>query len=290
MGGRSTDLRAVWLVGLVGLLTLGGCRGPAFFTTVTEARRLASALHVQFTRAVDASNRAVMSAGGPDSATIAKDAAQALTETRRLAGTLRPVLQQGGLQAEVGHLDTFIEAFRVYETLNAEILALASDSTNLKAQRMAAGAGQQAADAFRDALAESVAGAGPAASLLAAKARMAVMEIQVLESRHIPEPEDAAMTTLEAAMAGSERTARMALDELGSQVPAGRGASLDAAGAALDRFAATHAEVIALSRRNSNVRSLALSLGQQRAHTIACETALQALDAALAQYSFSGTR
>ena len=49
-------------------------------------------------------------------------------------------------------------------------------------------------------------------------------------------------------------------------------------------------ELVSLSRRNTNVRSLALSLGQRRTLTAACEESLQALQDALAKRGLSATR
>ena len=52
----------------------------------------------------------------------------------------------------------------------------------------------------------------------------------------------------------------------------------------------TNAEIVALSRRNSNVRSLALSLGKKRTVTAECDESLQALEDALARHHFAATR
>ena len=60
--------------------------------------------------------------------------------------------------------------------------------------------------------------------------------------------------------------------------------------AALDRFLAVNAEIVVLSRRNSNVRSLALSLAQKRVLAAQCEDALRALEDALAKRGLGGTR
>ena len=51
-----------------------------------------------------------------------------------------------------------------------------------------------------------------------------------------------------------------------------------------------NAQIVALSRRNTNVRSLALSLGQKRTLTAACEDSLRALEDALAKRGFTATR
>jgi hypothetical protein len=67
-------------------------------------------------------------------------------------------------------------------------------------------------------------------------------------------------------------------------------AQLDAASAALDRVLSIHKEIITLSRRNSDVRSLALSLGEKRKVTAECEAHLQALEDALAKHEFTATR
>ncbi len=49
-------------------------------------------------------------------------------------------------------------------------------------------------------------------------------------------------------------------------------------------------EIVTLSRRNSNVRSLALSLGRKRTVTAECADDLRALEQALAKHEFSATR
>jgi hypothetical protein len=65
---------------------------------------------------------------------------------------------------------------------------------------------------------------------------------------------------------------------------------LDAAKAALNRFDQLSAELVALSRRNSNVRSLALSLRRTPALVAACDGSLAQLQDALAKDGFTGTR
>jgi hypothetical protein len=77
---------------------------------------------------------------------------------------------------------------------------------------------------------------------------------------------------------------------LKAQLPPAAGPQLAAASAALDQFAMVNAEIVSLSRRNSNVRSLALSLGKKRTVTAECEDLLQALEDTLASHHFAATR
>jgi hypothetical protein len=60
--------------------------------------------------------------------------------------------------------------------------------------------------------------------------------------------------------------------------------------AALARFGALNAQLIELSRRNSEVRSLALSLGEKRTLAAECEARLSALKEHLEKHTFPATR
>jgi len=191
-------------------------------------------------------------------------------------------------------LNEFNTAFAEYRALDTTILGLAVENTNLKAQRLSFGSAHEAADALKTAV-EAVTPRVPAkdmwrAKALATAAVASVREIQVLEAPHIAEADDAAMTRMEKEMAALEAAAGSALETLGSLVPRESRPQLTAATAALDRFMSVNAEIIALSRRNSNVRSLALSLGQKRTLTARCEEALHALRDALSNRKLGGTR
>jgi len=91
-------------------------------------------------------------------------------------------------------------------------------------------------------------------------------------------------------MTASEAAVQNALDALRKRLPPSAGAELTAATAAFERFKWTNVEIVCLSRRNSNVRSLALSLGRKRTVTAECDDHLRALDEALSKHEFSATR
>ena len=261
---------------------------------VSEARQLSADLLVQFTKAADAANRAVMADTDDASVAFAKEAGQTTAAIQKDVDTLTPLLQTLGYSDETRLLKEFSARFAEYQALDRRILDLAVENTNLKAQRLAFGPAQEAANAFRDAL-KAIPSAAPAkdvwhAEALAARALTTVREIQVLQAPHIADADEAVMTRMEKAMATSELEARRSLDALRALTPEASKAQLDAATAALTRFMELNAQIIALSRRNTNVRSLALSLDQKRSMTVSCEESLHALQAALAKRGYTGVR
>jgi hypothetical protein len=261
---------------------------------LVEANRLAADLLVQFTKAGDAANRAVMADTDETSVAFAREAEQATQTVQRDTAALGPILMGLGYSNETRLLEEFGGRFAEYRALDQSILALAVENTNLKAQRLSFGPAQEAADAFRDSL-EAVAASDPAkdtwrVKALAATAVANVLEIQVLQAPHIAESDEAAMTRIEKRMATSEAAARSALEMLARLVPPVSRPQLAAATAVLERFAGLNSQIIALSRRNTNVRSLALSLGKKRMLTAACEDSLRALQDALAKRGFPATR
>jgi hypothetical protein len=261
---------------------------------LVEANRLAADLLVQFTKAGDAANRAVMADTDEASVVFAREAEQATQTVQRDTDALGPILLGLGYSNETHLLEEFGSRFAEYRALDRSILDLAVENTNLKAARLSFGPAQEAADAFRDSL-EAVAASAPAkdtwrVKALAATAVANVREIQVLQAPHIAESDEAAMTRMEKRMTILEAAARSALGMLASLVQPASRLQLAAATAALDRFAGLNSQIIALSRRNTNVRSLALSLGKKRMLAASCEDSLRALQDALAKRGFSATR
>jgi hypothetical protein len=283
----------VWTV-MILVAVAAGCSDGSSLERLLKAQRLSSDLLVRFATATDAANRAVMAGNDEMAAEFAREAELATEKVQRDADALKPLLAALGYTDESRLLEEFIGQFSEYRELDRAIRGLAVENTNLKAQRISFGPAQKEADAFRDAL-ESVARTSPAkdaaqVKALTATALSAVREIQVLQGPHIAEADDAAMTRLEDRMASSEELARGALQTLAGLLPPASRPQLDGATAALDRFHDLNAELIALSRRNSNVRSLALSLGKKRMLTAHCEETLHAIQDALRKHTFSGTR
>jgi hypothetical protein len=274
------------------ILSLGaliGCNVNSFLQEVSQARDLSADLLIQFTKASDAANRAVMADTDEASITFAREAEQAKEKVQIDIDALKPLLERLKYSDEGGLLQKFVDRFTEYRELDRRILDLAVENTNLKAQRLSFGPAQQAADSFRDSL-TSVAPLVPAdkwrVEALAATAIAKVLEIQVLQAPHIADADDAVMARMEKSMATSEAAARNTLTTLSTLVETKSRPRIASANAALDRFMAVNQQIISLSRRNTNVRSLALSLNQKRKVTSECENALHALRDALSKRGF----
>jgi hypothetical protein len=271
-----------------------GCDVNSALERVSEARQVSADVLVQFTKAADASNRAVMADTDGASVAFAREAEQAKQTAQTNVDALGPILQGLNFSDELRLLQEFVSQFASYRELDRRILDLAVENTNLKAQRLSFGPAQEAADSFRDAL-ESVAPADAAkdpwrVKALVATAVATVREMQVLQGPHIAEADDAVMTRMEKRMATSEAAARAALSTLAPLVQPASRPRLAAATAALDKFVGLNAQIMALSRRNTNVRSLALALNEKGKVTGASEHSLQSLRDALAKRGFYGTR
>jgi hypothetical protein len=276
--------------------TSAGCRNGSglVLTQEVEARRLVSNVRIQFSKAADASNRAVMADTDEASGAAAREAEQAIQAIERDVEALQRTLQALTYRDEIRHLDMFKARFVEYRRLDGDILPLAVENTNLKAQRLAFGPAREAVTTFRQSLeaaARSVTSKNTCCvEALVATATASVLQIQVTEARHIAESDEGAMSGMEGEMAASETAAAKALAALKDLLPPAAGPPLSAAAAAFDRFKAINTELVTLSRRNSNVRSLALSLGRKRTVTAECDEALHALEETLAKHDFTATR
>jgi hypothetical protein len=272
-----------------------GCHGqsaPAL-VELDRARHLAAEIRIQFNKASDAADRAVMADTDEASIEFANAATSATGVVKQDAVALQQALQDLGYEKESALINGFDGQFAQYQVVLHEVLTLAVENTNLKAQRLSFGPARQAADGFRKALVGVGSSVGPKdacrAEHLIAEASLAVREIQVLQAPHIAEATDAAMTEMEKEM--NDRRARIsaALEALAKLVPANMPALGDAR-AAFDAFGKVSDDIVKLSRQNTNVRSLDLALRSVPTVTAACDEQLRKLQEALDGESAKATR
>ena len=104
---------AVFIAGVVSAFT----NTPPVLTQLLEARRLASDMHVQFSKTADAANRAVIGDTDVAAAAAADEANGARQVIERDVETLRPILQSLGYDQELAALAGFVAQFDEYRRL-----------------------------------------------------------------------------------------------------------------------------------------------------------------------------
>jgi hypothetical protein len=124
----------------------------------------------------------------------------------------------------------------------------------------------------------------------ASQALVAAFKIHRLQGRHIVEASDEEMSRIEAEMKTLDRQVIDGLNALSSLGGETQKATVDEAQAAYAEFEHIGEKILELSRRNSDVQSFAVSLGEKRKATAMCRDRLNALQESIQSYRFTATR
>jgi len=120
-------------------------------------------------------------------------------------------------------------------------------------------------------------------------AEVGALRIQTLLPPHIAEESDKRMDELEALMTTEDTQVRQNLESLAALPKVRTDPDLAAAKARYAEFSHLRAQIVALSRENSNVRSLSISLNQKRKAMLVAQAALSALQEAILAEPIAGT-
>jgi len=116
------------------------------------------------------------------------------------------------------------------------------------------------------------------------------LKIHYLQAPHIAAANDDQMDKIEAEIRQQNDVIKSSLSKLKLLVPKDKQASLGEAEAAYDELARVTAEVVNLSRQNTNIKSFELSLGRKRKVTAQCDEVLKRLEQVVRSKTFTGTR
>jgi hypothetical protein len=243
--------------------------------------------------ASEAEKSAVMAITDEDSQKYADQARAATADVERERNELGQLLDAGGTQREKDTLAQFSKSFTDFQRVDSDLLALAVKNTNIKAYNLAFGPAADAITEMNDALSRLVSKSAPtpdarAVAPLAFGAQTAALRIQALLAPHIAEESDAKMDAMEARMTRDDQEVRKDLDGMAALPMFNGDADLATAASAYARFSEVRAKIIPLSRENTNVRSLAISLDQKRKVMFLCQDALASLQQAISEESIPG--
>jgi hypothetical protein len=269
----------------------GQQRDPARALALKASRvDLVGAMLAGLASASEAEKSAVLAITDQDSQAFADQARAATAEVERERQELGKLL---ATQGERDLLAQFTEAFANLQRIDEEVLGLAVKNTNLKAYALAFGPAADAQAELDAALARVLAKRAqaldaPRVAQLAFGARLGLLRIQALLAPHIAEESDAKMDQLEAVMAREGRQVQRDLDGL-EALPALQGdTDVATAVSSFAHYRDLEVRILALSRENTNVRSLSLSLNQKRKAMTVSLDALNALRQAILEEPIAG--
>ena len=241
----------------------------------------------------EAEKSAVLAITDQESQKYADQARATTADLERERRELEELLKVGGAQGEKDLLAQFSQAFTEFQRIDNEVLSLAVKNTNVKAYGLAFGPATDALKEMNAALSRLVAAhvdlpEAKKVMLLAFGAQISALRIQTLLPPHIAEESDQKMDALEAQMATEDAQVRKNLDGLAALPELTGDADLATAASRFARFAKIKTQILALSRENTNVRSLAISLNQKRKAMLLCQEALEALKRAILEEPIRG--
>jgi hypothetical protein len=260
---------------------VGACGQPALVLQMEKVGLVNSIQH-RLLESLDAEKSAVLARTDEESVEFAAQSKHSTEEIDRLTARLAELIARSARPDEREKLGVFTAKWEELKAVDARLLALAVANTNLKAAHLAARDASAALDRFIgsvDAMTLACTDVAVVRSLAAAATALA--RIQSLLFVHIPESSEAEMTTLETRIRALGATVDAALRDAAPAIPSGAsGAATDAAQAWAE-YQRIMAEVIRLSRLNTNVISFDVSTHEKRSAMKGCEEALADLRGAI---------
>jgi hypothetical protein len=287
---------AVLLLFVGVVLLFGRERGPdARIAFLAQRIDLVGRMQLGLASASEAEKSAVLAITDQESQKFADQARASTAEVERERRELAGLLDHGGTQQEEDLLAQFSQHFGEFQRIDDELLGLAVRNSNLKAYALTYGAAADALDEMSAALSRMVGANADSKDAkqvmsLAFGAEIAVLRIQTLLPPHIAEASDARMDELEARITREDEQVRSDLQGLGALPKLQGNADLALAESRYGQFREIQKQILALSRENTNVRSLSISLNQKRQVMLVCHDLLGSLQEAIRKEPTPGVR
>jgi len=299
---RPSASDALWMAAgaaillLFGLLVLFFGKEPdrnALLAARAQRVDLVDRMQLALVSASEAEKSAVLAITDQESQAFADQARAGTAEVERERQELAELLNKDGTRGEKDLLAEFSQRFRAFQQVDNELLGLAVKNTNLKAYALTFGPAASALDEMSAALSRLVSANADARTAkkvmsLAFGAETGALRIQTLLPPHIAEASEPRMDELEARMTREDQQVRSNLEGLGALPKLKDDADLAVAASRYAQFREIKSQVLALSRENTNVRSLSISLNQKRKVMLACHDVLSSLQDAIRKEPVEG--
>lgn len=265
------------------------------YLNVIKKKEILSQMRVNLYKSVEMEKSAVMALTDAESQDFASQSFAASAAVDQDLVQMQTLVDATSLQDEEKIISEFKNCWSEFQTLDQVILELAVQNTNLKAAALSEEKGGAAMQRFELALkdvmrsnpqtTEEVRVAGAAWHAIAA-----CRQIVNLLNSHIAEINNEKMDQIELQIKVAEKDVAQSLDELGAIAEGENLDALSQARAAFLEFMEVTAKVRELSRKNSNITSLELSLGKKRIISAQCAEILTAFLNAVQSRPFKSAR
>jgi hypothetical protein len=287
LNSNSIFLMAVGAVlGAIMLLSIAYIRGGGPAESESRARlkilKLIPRIRIGLASATESEKNAAVAETDQASKNFADQAHAATSSVEHDIGELAALVAGFGTDSEKELFSGFSRVFAEFKQIEDGLLDLFGKNTNVKAYDLAFGPVVQVIEDQNGALNRLVAANtgtsnATAVAMQALKVQVGVLRIQALLAPHIAEADDGKMDRLETAMSAHDREVRDNLERLGGIGRIRDRPALEAAMAGYEKFTAIRKDVLALSRQNTNVRSLAILMNRKLKVDNMCQETLEKL-------------
>ena len=254
---------------------------------------LLSAMRVNLLQTIEAEKNAVLATTDEASMGFADLARQAAAKVEAGRQKLNDIVAQVNSSEEKQTLENFNSTWAQFQTREHEILELATQNTNIKAQKLSSGKCASDVKKLESDL-TNVIQQGINENRIdnsvrfAYEALTASLHILALHQSHIYAAQDEEMNKIEGEIYAYDKAARRALAALETDPAANN--HVRTAKDAYDRFMKQTTEVLRLSRLNTNIKSTELSWGKQSLVAVQCENLLASLQDSVRHRQWGGTK
>jgi hypothetical protein len=259
----------------------------------TSRVNLVSRMRLALASASEAEKSAVLAITDKESQTFAGQSRAATAEVEQARQELAELLKDGGTQGEKELFNRFSELFVEFQNIDKDLLDLASKNTNIKAYGLAFGPAAAELNKMNIALSQMIASNTVSPEerqvmSLAYGIEISGLRLQTLFPPHIAEESDQKMDEMEALMYKEDKQIRKNLEELAALPKLEQKANLTTAVSCYAAFSKIKTQILALSRENTNIKSLSISLNRKRNVMLLCQDTLNELQQAIMHEPIEG--
>jgi len=254
---------------------------------------LVASMRLGLVSASEAEKSAVMAITDKESQTFADQTRAATEQILSEQNELQELLNTGGTQNEKDLLNQFSVLFSEFRLIDSNLLDLAVRNTNLKASSLTFGPAAVALKEMDSALDNIIAKSNISSELnnvllYSMGAQNAALRIQTMLPQHITEKSEIKMDSLEALIDKEDNKVNMYLDKLSKLKLVLNNPEVAEAVSGYSRYSKIRDSVITLSRENTNVISLSISLGEKRKVSLLCQDKLSDLQQTIMEEPIQG--